>query len=572
MGLFKQKQYAALATQGRTSSTVYSGEDKFVLALHIGLENGRASSPCAFYHLTGLIATAAFAYLRHGERPFLYKVTKWPGHKEETSNPEIPTIVVYHRPNFIGCGPQAPDFKHQPGYISERSFPRYLNVLGTDEEKMLPPPRAPLEQIYRDFLRYMYDATRLACQGAISNGAKLWDELHGVMEIVFLTPPSWGDAQKDFVRRAAAEAGLCDMERAGDAILFTPNPYPLLHITSEGFRRVQLSVGEIVGIVNAEHNVSDLDFYSCQETGPELVLQYQRPAAMSNSSNTLARSALQEAWSSSHSMFKDTDIDCLLTAWRDRYLETFDGETATNFGLPISERSLRSLHLNPSQMRDIFSHYVDALVEAIERFSPRPKYILATGELFLSPYLAKALTAKCGPLGVTLVPLGGNTMLVEAAVLWCAAKISTRPQDQEGLSQQQLDEQRTEGWSEAGPASTSATSYYGEQNQSGHQEAMDKKAGFSPIQEAPPHYDDVGNHVSPSQAAGGPAVSEELQRLRLELEELRAGRTPDSSTTSPSTPISPPDVKTVHRFSSMFKRSAKGSLGKSPVVTQVETT
>lgn len=541
MGLFGKKP-DALATPGRCSSIAYSGHNKIVIAFQIGLET----------------TTAAFAYLRLGERPQVHKITKWPGHKDDVFNAEVATIVVYHKPDFVGCGAQAPEFRQQPGYIAERSFPKYLNAFGTDAEKTMTPPRVPLEQIYRDFLRYIHDTIRLAFQSSIPDGSDIWKRLYGTIDSVILIPDSWGDVQKDLVRQAAVEAEICDRSRADSAISFVSDPSPLLHVASEGFGGVRLANGEHLGILTTGHRSTDLDLYLCLEASREPILHQEQTVALHSSPSALP--GMMAIGDNLHSFLKNSDPNWLLRGWKKHYLETFDGETPTSQGLATYDWSSTRLYLNQSHMCSVFSAHIDAFTRAVENLSPPPKYLIATGDLFLSPYLIKAFSPRCGQLDIKLVVLGGCTVLVQAAVLLHARRSTfsessfrTRPVSTHQQVQPSEATHSTQSW---------ANGYYGDSeveqplpSSTVYQHPAQPPAGaswpaspYGQTEEDPPHYNEVNPNLTTLHNTMT-SLAVENQRLRLELDAARAGRSPPSSPVDSPTSFSQrQDAKSVLRI------------------------
>ena len=82
-------------------------------------------------------------------------------------------------------------------------------------------PRLPLnktvEQVFGDFLRYLFECTRQYIQETHAGGAELWKNMEDDVEFVLTHPNSWEGTQQAQMRTAVVYAGLIPDSRAGHA-------------------------------------------------------------------------------------------------------------------------------------------------------------------------------------------------------------------------------------------------------------------------------------------------------------------------------------------------------------------
>jgi len=62
--------------------------------------------------------------------------------------------------------------------------------------------------VFGDYLRYLYQCTRLYIQETHASGPELWSSLQGHAEFVLTHPNGWDGAQQAQMREAAIHGGL----------------------------------------------------------------------------------------------------------------------------------------------------------------------------------------------------------------------------------------------------------------------------------------------------------------------------------------------------------------------------
>ena len=98
-------------------------------------------------------------------------------------------------------------------------FKLYLRRQHTKTPDFLPrlPLNKTVEQVFGDFLRYLFECSRQYIQETHAGGAGLWETLKDDVEFVLTHPNGWEGAQQAQMRTAAVYAGLIPDSRAGHA-------------------------------------------------------------------------------------------------------------------------------------------------------------------------------------------------------------------------------------------------------------------------------------------------------------------------------------------------------------------
>ena len=104
-------------------------------------------------------------------------------------------------------------------------------------------PRLPLnktvEQVFGDFLRYLFECTRQYILETHAGGPQLWENLKGDVEFVLTHPNGWEGAQQAQMRTAAVYAGLIPDSQAGHA---------RIHFVTEGEASLHFCVGNNLSV------------------------------------------------------------------------------------------------------------------------------------------------------------------------------------------------------------------------------------------------------------------------------------------------------------------------------------
>lgn len=109
------------------------------------------------------------------------------------------------------------------------------------------PTGKTIVDVYADFLRYLYDCTKVYVEEHHTNGGSLWGSLVRTTEFVISHPNGWEGPQQTELRRAVVKAGLVpDNTNGAKRVHFVTEGEASLHFCiSRGLTTASVKVGVI---------------------------------------------------------------------------------------------------------------------------------------------------------------------------------------------------------------------------------------------------------------------------------------------------------------------------------------
>ena len=86
--------------------------------------------------------------------------------------------------------------------------PLELPVAMMDQMNTKLPERKTIIDIFADFMRYLFDSTKVLFKSLEPNGELRWDSISKSIELVLTHPNGWGGPQQSQMRSAAVKAGI----------------------------------------------------------------------------------------------------------------------------------------------------------------------------------------------------------------------------------------------------------------------------------------------------------------------------------------------------------------------------
>ena len=149
----------------------------------------------------------------------------------------------------------------------------------TEQYEDIPPlPRGvTLDQIYADFIRYLFEHTRSFFTNTIPDGSRIWSRLHDSIGFIFTTPNGWDEIQQHFLRNAAVQAKL--LPSATDPVSVARLTFvtesessihsALHHHSTTGW----LQTGDLIALLDAGGATVDLSLYLVTAHHPKVLLE-----------------------------------------------------------------------------------------------------------------------------------------------------------------------------------------------------------------------------------------------------------------------------------------------------------
>jgi len=150
-----------------------------------------------------------------------------------------------------------PEHMRESVFLSRPSLPTGVNI----------------QQVYRDFIRFLYEAARDCLLLTAFDGSGVWQRLKDAIVLVFAIPNAWEFQAQTVIRDAvrAANVGHSDIRFVTEAEAAVH--YALQYSNGDG---EWLQVGTTFLVVDAGGSTVDSTLYTCTATAPRLTLKEAR--------------------------------------------------------------------------------------------------------------------------------------------------------------------------------------------------------------------------------------------------------------------------------------------------------
>ena len=110
------------------------------------------------------------------------------------------------------------------------------------------PPDKTKEDVLSDYLRYLYDCSRVFIEDTHADGVFLWRSLHDEAHFILGHPATWGGKQHDVLRECMVQSGLL-LDAHSTRMTFVSEGEANLHYIM--LHRHELGLNGDVGYVDA---------------------------------------------------------------------------------------------------------------------------------------------------------------------------------------------------------------------------------------------------------------------------------------------------------------------------------
>ncbi|KAG8752842.1 hypothetical protein FRC14_006668 [Serendipita sp. 396] len=405
-----------MATQ--TSSQVYQGEEKIIVAIDLGTTHTAVS----------------FAHAYPGSQTGIRMVTRWKGQPEAAGDSKIPTIVISEQGEMIAAGAEAREFVGDDAYEVSRWFklhlhpgsmkisdepPAYDSDIGASPAMEIPPlpSNITLTKVYSDFMRYVFDGFRTFFQQTTLNGVAIWDRLCSSIIIVLTIPNGWDSRQQGFLKQTAQEAGIVQSEEDADLRIefVTEGEASVHYVLGKVDHQTWLKKGTIFAVADAGGSTVDSTLYVCKALEPKLELEEVCASECVQAGEVFVD---REAYALltkklSKSKFKDKgSISDMVEKFEQRTKRIFDGSQESNvieFGSRDNDRKYGIIQgkitLTASEVRTAFDDIIKRSTESCLKLlrGRQVKYLILVGGFGESPFLRSRFEQEFGSQGTDIV-------------------------------------------------------------------------------------------------------------------------------------------------------------------------
>ncbi|CAE6410887.1 unnamed protein product [Rhizoctonia solani] len=387
----------------------------------------------------------AFAFLQKGVKPFIHRVTQWPGQVQNLHG-KIPTILWYDSTKkAVSFGaealtPQAEIAAEDEGWEIAKYFKLHLHpphLADQHKLKIEPLPfSVPLSQIYSDFLGYVLKHTQTYFEGHVTTGKQVWQQYKPTMEVVLAHPNGWGIREQAFLRSAAVKAGFTSINDAATRVHFVHEAEASVHfctlysemetqlkaVCDAGGSTVDTTVYSVKSskpIRLEETRASDCvqagAIFIDKSAGEYLRKVFQRAGLPQKDIEDYATHGVKDFEIHSKRTFKDVTLDqSVEIAWI----------TYNNTAIRARRGQMK---LQGSEVKAFFDICVDQILDSvssqIEGLSV--SHILLVGGFGESPFLRQQLKQRFEPAGcdVTTTSDQASKAVADGTIIWYASNI-----------------------------------------------------------------------------------------------------------------------------------------------------
>lgn len=290
-----------------------------------------------------------------------------------------------------------------------------------------------LEQVYVDFLRYLFDNTKQFFEKAVLGGRSRWGTLVPTMKVILAHPNGWGTPEQGFLCRAARRTGIVSHDSQisfiteAEASVYFCLSRPNLNLASRVKREDKIVVCDAGGstVDTTLYSVTQKRLLRLEEVKPSACVQaggifvdknarsffeerFAQVDSLSSSERTqYVNDGVEDFINKAKNDFDDTDYEVIVRVGGPK--EDFDEIEVDSGDMTISSHSMASF----------FDPCVDQIAESLAKQISNEdiQYMFLVGGFGDSPYLFKRLNSE---FGNSLVTLNDKTAkaVADGCVIW----------------------------------------------------------------------------------------------------------------------------------------------------------
>ncbi|KDQ18318.1 hypothetical protein BOTBODRAFT_28735 [Botryobasidium botryosum FD-172 SS1] len=390
----------------------------------------------------------SFTHLYPGGSQVLHRVLQWPGQESQGGEAKIPSLVWYDRSGQARAfGAEANthevlDEAEDNGWKLARYFKLHLHPASQRNIQQLTLEPLPfdvaVDEIYADFMDYLFQQTKIYFKERILDGAKTWDSLEGTIELIIAHPNGWDLREQSVLRDAAVQANVMpSFQAAQERVRFVSEAEASVHfVLHNADIEDRLEIYDDFVVCDAGGSTVDTTLYSVDETTPLIRLKEKRASACVQAGAIFVNKTAEEYFAQAFTgagLDEETVSEFVAAA-----MDSFEMETKRRFkdpgetkiisvgGRKFSNMDLNvrrgAMTMNGSQIQQFFDPCVEKILESVNsQIAGHPvQYLLLVGGFGESPYLRKRLQDGPGSSGikVTIADHATSKAVADGAVIW----------------------------------------------------------------------------------------------------------------------------------------------------------
>jgi hypothetical protein len=394
---------------------LWEGEEKIVVAIDCGTT----------------FSGVAYSYLYPKGHVYIQRVLQWPGQEGQKGLAKIPTLVWYdekgqaqafgaeattHEIRTKACASDWQLAEHFKLHLHPSAIRAKHNII------VQPLPQGiPIEQIYADFFRYLYDNTRNFFLTREVDGANVWDRLKDRIEFVLPCPNGWGSWEFGLLRKAAVLGGLVQNSETSWRMHFVSEAEAAVHyLLAHTELGDQLKPNDCLLVCDAGGSTVDSTHYRVATREPKLNLKETQTSACIQAGAIFvdqAAASYFEKHLSSAGVEGDKLSDYVRAAvnsfeagakkaFKDTQQEDWSIDIEDHWFSNTSARIRRGLmQLSGSKIEPFFAPLVKQIKDSVKEQlkGQTTQYVLLVGGFGDSPYLQKRFLESSALRGIEII-------------------------------------------------------------------------------------------------------------------------------------------------------------------------
>lgn len=213
-------------------------------------------------------------------------VTRWPGQEAASGDAKIPTVIAYQNGIAQAFGAEATEYSHDDEYEIACWFKLHLHPETMKESDMPPaydstsnrppsfeipplPTGVGLQDVYSEFIKYLFEHTRNFFIDSTPNGNHIWERLQSKIVLIFCHPNGWDISQQAFLTQSAITAGVVSSKDADGRLEFVTEGEASVHFAVEQTPSTSwLEPNRMFVVVDAGGSTIDSNLYVCKSANP----------------------------------------------------------------------------------------------------------------------------------------------------------------------------------------------------------------------------------------------------------------------------------------------------------------
>jgi len=305
------------------------------------------------------------------------------------------------------------------------------------------PPHVLIEQVYADFIGYLFNHTRTFFQERVLDGHNTWQSLQDTVEFVVAHPNGWDIAEQVVLRYAMVTANIIpSLHAAQERVHFVSEAEASVHfvlIHTDLEKHLKISDNFIV--CDAGGSTVDTILYTVDETAPLIRLKEKGASACVQAGAIFVNRSFEDYLKSA---FTNTGLDEETTSeYTTEALESFEFDAKRTFKhtsedkiISVGGRRFTNTELNVrrgsmvlkgSQIQKFFDPWVAKAIESVtsQVQGHTVQYILLVGGFGESPYFRQKLSQGTQGIRTCLADDSSSKAVADGAVLWFARHVVT---------------------------------------------------------------------------------------------------------------------------------------------------